>query len=71
MKQALDGKRIGFLTANEGVEQSELISPWATPLDAGPRAIVSSRKPDDRDAFDHAFVEAAGRTAHESVGTAS
>jgi protease I len=35
MKQTLDGKRIAFLTANEGVEQFELTSPWAAALDAG------------------------------------
>jgi len=35
MPNELDGKRIAFLTANEGVEQVELTSPWSAVEAAG------------------------------------
>ena len=35
MGNQLQGRRIAFLVANEGVEQVELTSPWAAVVDAG------------------------------------
>ena len=35
----LDGKRIVFLTANSGVEQVELTSPWQTLREAGAETV--------------------------------
>jgi protease I len=34
-EKSLDGKKIAFLVANEGVEQVELTSPWSAVEDAG------------------------------------
>jgi protease I len=35
MTKTLDGKRIAFLVANEGIEQAELTEPWRAVQDAG------------------------------------
>ena len=35
MAFALDGKKIAFLVANEGIEQVELTSPWQAVKEAG------------------------------------
>ena len=35
MTDALNGKKIAFLTAQVGVEKAELVSPWQAVLDAG------------------------------------
>jgi protease I len=35
MTQELDGMRVAFLVANEGIEQVELTKPWAAVKDAG------------------------------------
>ncbi len=35
MTKTLDGKRIAFLVANEGIEQAELTEPWRAVHDAG------------------------------------
>jgi hypothetical protein len=38
MPNQLQGKKIAFLTANEGVEQVELTEPWQAVRDAGAEA---------------------------------
>ena len=40
MSNALDGKRIAFLVANQGVEQVELTSPWRAVKDAGGEPVL-------------------------------
>ena len=42
MAQELDGVRVAFLVANEGIEQVELTDPWRAVLDAGgqPRLVA-------------------------------
>ena len=35
MTSELNGRRVAFLTANEGVEQVELTEPWQAVRDAG------------------------------------
>jgi protease I len=40
MGNELNGKRIGFLMANSGVEQVELTSPWQAVTDAGAEATL-------------------------------
>jgi protease I len=40
MSNELQGKRIAFLVANQGVEQVELTSPWQAVKDAGGEAVL-------------------------------
>jgi putative intracellular protease/amidase len=65
MQQELEGRRVAFLVANEGVEQVELTEPWTDIRNAGgtwvdeqvvvctsgPNVLVSSRNPGDLPAF--------------------
>ena len=37
MTKELDGMRVAFLVANEGIEQVELTKPWAAVKEAGGR----------------------------------
>lgn len=53
MSTELDGKRIGFLTANEGVEQIELTSPWSAVTDAGADAVHIAPTAGPVQAFHH------------------
>lgn len=48
---ALDGRRIVFLAAAEGVEQTELTEPWAAVSDAGGAPILVSEQPGTIEAF--------------------
>lgn len=44
MSNELDGKRIAFLTANEGVEQVELTEPWKAVEEAGGTPVLVAPK---------------------------
>lgn len=49
----LQGKRIAFLTANEGVEQAELEEPWKAVIDAGATAALIAPEAGEVQAFRH------------------
>jgi protease I len=49
----LNGQRIAFLTAMEGVEQAELTSPWQAVLDAGGTPELLAPEPGKVQAFHH------------------
>ena len=49
----LDGKRIAFLVANEGVEQVELTEPWKAVEEAGAQPELVSLKEGKVQAFNH------------------
>ena len=49
----LDGKKIAFLVANEGVEQVELTEPWKAVKDAGAQPELISLKEGKVQAFNH------------------
>jgi protease I len=53
MSDRLQGRRIAFLTANEGVEQIELTEPWAAVLDAGAEAELLAPESGEVQAFNH------------------
>lgn len=53
MANELDGKRVAFLVANEGVEQVELTAPWEAVLAAGGEPRLLAPEPGDVQAFDH------------------
>lgn len=49
----LDGRRIAFLVANEGVEQVELTEPWRAVQDAGGTPVLVSLEAGQIQAFNH------------------
>jgi protease I len=49
----LDGARIAFVVANEGIEQVELTKPWATVVEAGGRPELVAPKPGKAQAMNH------------------
>jgi protease I len=53
MAGKLDGKRIAFLVAPEGVEQVELTEPWKAVVDAGGRPELVSTEDGEVQAFNH------------------
>jgi protease I len=53
MTQPLAGKKIAFITANEGVEQVELQRPWDAVKEAGGTPFLAAPKPDKVQAFKH------------------
>ena len=53
MAGILQGKRIAFLTANEGVEQVELTEPWKAVSSAGGTPLLIAPKPGQVQAFNH------------------
>jgi protease I len=53
MAGRLEGRRIAFLTANEGVEQVELTDPWAAVEAEGARAVLISPRTGAVQAFNH------------------
>jgi protease I len=53
MAGKLDGKRIAFLVANEGVEQVELTEPWKAVEDAGATPELVSLESGKVQAFNH------------------
>ena len=53
MADTLNGKRIAFLVANEGVEQVELTEPWEAVEQAGGEPELISIEPGQVQAFNH------------------
>jgi protease I len=53
MSDRLQGKRVAFLTANEGVEQVELTEPLESVLEAGGEAVILAPEPGEVQAFNH------------------
>jgi protease I len=49
----IDGKRVAFLVANEGVEEVELTRPWEAVEEAGGRPELIAPESDDVQAFNH------------------
>jgi protease I len=50
---ALDGKKVAFLVANEGVEQVELERPWEAVRDAGAETELIAPEAGEVQAFEH------------------
>jgi protease I len=53
MAEKLNGKRIAFLVANEGIEQVELTEPWKAVEEAGGKPELISIEPGQVQAFNH------------------
>jgi protease I len=53
MANELNGLRVAFLTANEGVEQAELTAPWQAVTDAGGTPELIAPEPGEVQAFNH------------------
>jgi protease I len=53
MADELNGKKIVFLVANEGVEQVELTSPWQAVQDAGGQPVLAAPSTGEVQAFNH------------------
>ena len=66
----LDGKKIAFLVAPEGVEQVELTEPWKAVADAGHEPVLVSTEPGRVQGFDH-LDKADTFPVDEVVGDAS
>jgi protease I len=49
----LQGKRVAFVTANEGVEEAELASPWQAVEKAGGRPVLVATEAGKVQAFNH------------------
>jgi deglycase len=53
MGKQLEGVRIAFVVANEGVERSELTEPWRVARDAGAEPVLAAPKADEVRLFEH------------------
>lgn len=53
MAGRLEGRRIAFLTANEGVEQVELTAPWDAVREEGAEAVLLAPDAGEVQAFNH------------------
>jgi protease I len=53
MSGRLDGKRVAFLVANEGIEQAELEQPWRAVLSEGGTPELIAPEPGKAQAFNH------------------
>ena len=53
MANELNGKRVAFLIANEGVEQIELTTPWEAVKKGGGTPELIAPKPGTAQAFNH------------------
>jgi protease I len=53
MSQSLDGRRISFLVATEGVEEVKLTEPRKAVIDAGAQADLLSTEAGEIQAFNH------------------
>ena len=72
MANELNGKKIAFLVANEGIEQVELTRPWQAVEEAGGEPVLAAPKTGEVQAFNHldkadAF-QATVQTSQLSVG---
>jgi protease I len=53
MANQLEGRRIAFMAANEGMEQVEFVKPWQAVKEAGATPELLSPKPGQAQAFNH------------------
>ena len=53
MANQLEGRRIAFMAANEGMEQVEFTKPWQAVKEAGGTPELLSPKPGQAQAFNH------------------
>jgi protease I len=53
MRERIDGKRVAFLVANEGVEQVELTAPWEAVEEAGGEPVLIAPEAGEVQAFEH------------------
>jgi protease I len=53
MSERIDGKRVAFLVANEGVEQVELTAPWEAVEQAGGEPVLIAPETGEVQAFEH------------------
>jgi len=53
MANELDGRRIAFMVASEGIEQVELTEPWQAVTDAGGNPQLLAPEPGKAQAFNH------------------
>lgn len=53
MSTSLNGRRIAFIVANEGIEQVELTTPWEAVRVAGGTPLLASTKSGKAQAFNH------------------
>jgi protease I len=53
MSEELNGKRIAFVVANEGIEQVELTRPWQAVEEAGGEPVLLAPESGQAQAFDH------------------
>lgn len=65
MAKHLNGKRVAFMTANEGVEQVELTEPWAAVQEAGGIPFLIAPRSGRVQAFNH--LDRAGTFAVDAI----
>lgn len=53
MSDALQGRRVAFVVANEGIEQAELERPWDAVRQAGGRPVLVASQPGTVQMFNH------------------
>jgi protease I len=53
MSERIDGKRVAFLVANDGVEQVELTAPWEAVEQAGGEPVLIAPETGEVQAFEH------------------
>ncbi|HEY2574858.1 MAG TPA: type 1 glutamine amidotransferase domain-containing protein [Streptosporangiaceae bacterium] len=53
MANELEGRRVAFMAANEGMEQAEFTEPWKAVKDAGGTAELLAPEPGKAQAFNH------------------
>jgi putative intracellular protease/amidase len=53
MSEEIQGKRVAFLVANEGIEQVELTEPWKAVEQAGGEPVLIAPEPGEAQAFNH------------------
>jgi protease I len=53
MAENIDGKKVAFLVANEGVEQVELTRPWDAISEAGAETVLIAPEAGEVQAFEH------------------
>ena len=70
MSDQLKGKKIAFLTANEGVEEVELTKPWQAVEQAGGKPELIAPEAGDVQAFNH-LDKGETYTAARAVGDVS